>query len=259
LFNPTVCAVMFALGVPMGFMGFAGASLVSGLLIVLFKVPVHLAFGTALGSVFATIVIGGWSHFREGNVDPLAAAQIGIAGVLGAYGGGSLALATSAAQLKSITGVLLILNSIVVYLRMRATRRETAEEGCISRPCGFWHQLPGNASIGLFCGLMSGFLGIGAIPLVQAGLLMLKRLDLNRIIGTAMFAMTLTSLSGAVRFAQGGQIDGGLLASVVLGMATGSYLGAKLTRRAPRWLVKSGLVITPLVAGWLMIVAPVTD
>ncbi|MGI5835817.1 MAG: sulfite exporter TauE/SafE family protein [Chloroflexota bacterium] len=257
MFYLAVCAVMFALGVPMGFLGFAGAALVSGLLIVLFQVPVHLAFGTALGSVFATIVFGGWSHFREGNVDVLAAVQIGLAGVIGAYLGGSIALATAAAQLKLIAGVLLLFNSVFMYVRMRffSSGKENSASG--PAPRRVWRDLPGYGTIGLVCGLMSGFLGIGAIPFVQTGLLVKKGIDLNRIIGTSMFAMALASISGAARFALGGQLDGWLLSSVVLGMTAGSYIGAKMTRRAPRWLVKTGIVVTPFITGWLMILAPI--
>jgi len=250
---------MFALGVPLGFLGFAGVAIISGLLILLFHIPVHLAYGTALGSVFATVVIGGWSHYREGNVDRLAAAEIALVGMLGAYAGSTLALATSAGLLKLFTGAVLLLNAWVMYMQLRDPRFRKMQSGFALSSRDPWKESPGYLAIGIITGFMSGFLGIGAVPWVQAGLLMLKRIDLNKVIGTALFGVTLTSLSGAFRFAQGGQLDMGLLASVVLGMSSGSYLGAKLTKRAPVWLVRAGLIATPLIGGLMLILAPISE
>jgi len=257
--NPAICVVMFALGVPLGFLGFAGVALISGLLILVFQIPVHLAYGTALGSVFATVVLGGWSHYREGNVDRLVATEIALIGTLGAYAGGTLALATSASLLKLLTGAVLLLNALVMYLQLRDPRFHKMESGIAPSSRDPWRESPGYLGIGIVTGFMSGFLGIGAVPWVQTGLLMLKRIDLNKVIGTALFGVILTSLSGAIRFAQGGQLDIGILASVVLGMSSGSYLGAKLTNRAPIWLVHAGMVATPLIGAIMLIVAPVPE
>lgn len=249
---------MFLLGLLLGFVGIGGAGFVSALLILVFHVPVHLAFGTALGAMFFSATIGGWSHWREGNVEPVMGAQIGAVGVASAYLGGGLALATGAGDLKTFAGLTLIANALVVYLRTRVQLGWKS----YSKPAGSllerWRAgLAGSATIGLICGFGSGFLGIGTAPWIQVGLLLLKGTDLRRTIGTAMFALGLMSLTGAVRYAQGGQVNPALVASVILGLSSGSYLGAKFTKRAPRWLVRTAMVGTPLTAGTLLVTAPI--
>lgn len=248
---------MLALGVLFGFVGLGGTGLVAAALILLFHVPVHLAFATGLGALCGTALFGGWSHLREGNVDPVVAVQIGLAGVVGAYLGGGFALATGAFELKTMTGLVLMSNSVLIYGRTRLAPRWKPETKRLPLSQRWGNELVGSSAVGLICGFISGFFSIGSAPWIQVGLLVVKRTDLRRTIGTAMFSMALMSFSGAVRFAQGGQISPGLLASVLAGVSAGSFLGAKLTRRAPRGLVRGAMVATPLLAGSLLLLAPV--
>lgn len=248
---------MLILGLLLGFVGLGGAGFVAALLIIIFQFPVHLSFGTALGAMFVSAAAGGWSHLREGNVDPVAGVQVGLVGVLGAYLGGGLALATDAFQLKTFAGLTLILNAAIVYLRTR--RAPARESSAKAAPLAerFWRELPGSAVVGFLCGFGSGFLSIGTAPWIQVGLLLLKGMELRRVVGTTMFSLSLMSLTGAIRFAQGGQVSPALLASVILGLSTGTFVGAKFTKRAPRCLVRGAMIVTPVMAGSLLLVAPV--
>jgi uncharacterized protein len=252
-----VIVVMLILGLLLGFVGVGGGGFISALLIILFHVPVHLAFGISLGAMFATATVGGWSHLREGNVEPVLAVQIGLAGVVGAYFGVGLALATSADNLRLFGGLSLIINSGIVYLRTRMSLSPNPRDDSGSLVHRWWRELPGSAGIGVVCGLGAGFLSVGTAPWIQVGLLVIKRTSLRTTIGTTMLSLALMSLTGAIRFAQGGQVDGWLLTSVVVGLSVGSFLGAKFTKRAPSRLVKSAMVFTPLMAGILLAFGPV--
>lgn len=244
---------MLGLGLLVGFLGLGGAGFIVGVLVVVFQVPIHLAFGTALGAVFAASITGGWSHVREGNVDLTTALQVGITGAIGAYLGGTLALATDARQLKTLGGLVLMAATVVFYLRTRlAAEVEPAPLG----PRTWSEGLPRSMAVGAPCGFVSGYLSIGMAPWIQVGLLLAHRMELRRSIGTAMVALSCVTASGAARFAQGGQLDLGLLVSVVLGLSCGTYLGAKLTRRAPLPLIRVGLVAAPILAGGLLLLAP---
>ncbi len=247
---------MFLLGLLLGFVGLGGAGFVAALLIIVFHIPVHLSFGTALGAMFVSSATGGWSHLREGNVDLVAGVQIGVVGVLGAYLGSGLALATGANELKTFAGATLIVNSAIVYFRTRVggSLRSTGKHA--SAADRWRRELPSSATIGFLCGFGSGFLSIGTAPWVQVGLLILKGTDLRRTIGTTMFALSLMSLTGAIRFAQGGQVSPRLLAGVILGLSIGTFLGAKFTKRAPRQLVRGAMIVTPIMAGSLLLLAP---
>lgn len=256
LLDLPITASMLTAGLLLGFIGLGGAGLVTALLVGLFGIPVHLAFGTALGAMFTSSVSGSWSHFREGNVDPAIGWQVGLAGVVGAYAGGGLALATGAAELKVLSGLVLMAASGVLFVRSRVAERVT-RRGASEAPSWIaWRGVPGSVAIGLVCGAMSGFLSIGVAPWIQVGLLVVKRLSLRRSIGTAMLALGLMSLSGAVRFAQGGQQDGRLLASVVLGLSVGTFVGARYTGRAPLAVVRGTLVTVTILAGLMLIAVP---
>jgi uncharacterized protein len=254
--DPAVVLVMFFLGMLLGFVGLGGAGLVAALLIGVFGVPVHLGFATALGAMFAASATGGWSHLREGNVDPVLGIQIGVVGMAGAYLGGGLALSTGATELKTFAGLALMLNSVVLYLRTRVASQWVRDSKSLTLAQRWWKELPGSAFLGLICGTITGFLSIGAAPWIQVGLMMLKGTSLRVTIGTTMVAVALMSITGAVRFAIAGQFDAWLLASVILGLSFGTFVGAKLTRRAPRRLVRAALIVTPLMAGTLLVFGP---
>jgi uncharacterized membrane protein YfcA len=158
LVDPAIVVVMFAVGMQLGFVGLGGAGVVAALLIAAFNVPVHLSFATALGAMFASSCTGGWSHLREGNVEPVIAIQVGLVGMVGAYLGGGLALATGATQLKTMAGLALTLNSFVLYFRTRVPARAALDTGKLSVMERWWKELPGSAFIGILCGLFTGFL-----------------------------------------------------------------------------------------------------
>ncbi len=258
LFDPAIAGVMLALGVLLGFVGLGGAGFIAALLIILFNVPVHLAFSTALGAMFAASATGGWSHLREGNVEPVIAVQVGMVGILGAYLGSTIALATGATELKTFAGLTLMLNSVMLYIRTRAGARWTKDASRTALSLGErWRkELPSSTLIGFITGTMTGFLSIGAAPWVQLGLMVFKGTSLRVTIGTTMFALALSSLTGALRFALAGQFDAWLLAAVILGLSTGTFIGAKFTRRAPRWLIRYALMGTPVTAGALLVFGP---
>ncbi len=254
--DPAVVGVMFVLGLLLGFVGLGGAGFIAALLIILFKIPVHLAFATALGAMFAASSTGGWSHLREGNVDPVLAVEIGAAGIAGAYVGTGLALITGATELKTLAGMTLMFNSIVIYLRTRMAAQWVKDVKRLPAAQRWRKELPASSLIGVICGVGTGFLSIGVAPWIQVGLLVAKGTSLPITIGTTMFALALMSLTGAVRFAMAGQFDSWLLAGVVLGLSTGTFLGAKFTRKSPKWLVRGALTVTPMLAGALLAFGP---
>jgi len=253
-FDLPIFLAMLVLGGVLGFVGLGGAGFIAAVMIIGFRIPVHLAFGTALGAMFVASLAGSWSHLREGNCDLVVGLQTGLAGALAAYLGSSLALATGASELKALAGAVLAGAAIAFWLRERVTRaiRPARRQ---SERVKFAGSL-GSIAVGLACGLASGFLSIGVSPWIQVGLLIAHRFELRRAVGTGMLAMGFMSLAGAIGFAGGGQQDLTLLVSVILGISAGAYLGAKLTRRVPTGVLRAAIVITPMTAGTLLILAP---
>jgi uncharacterized membrane protein YfcA len=62
------------------------------------------------------------------------------------------------------------------------------------------------------------------------------------------------ALFGSIGFFQAGFLDFVLLTQVVAGTMIGSYVGAKFTKRAPKLLLRSAMIMTPIAGSLLMLV-----
>jgi len=63
------------------------------------------------------------------------------------------------------------------------------------------------------------------------------------------------ALAGGVGYYFQGFLDFILLLKVVAGTMVGSYIGAKYTRLAPQPLLKSAMVLTPIIAGAILLIS----
>jgi uncharacterized membrane protein YfcA len=123
----------FAVGVLSGFFGVGGGVVLIPALVLLSGVPQHLAQGVSLLFIIPTVLVGGWTHYRLGNVDtrivlPLAAAS-SAAAVLA-----SLVAATlPATTLRILFGCLLVVVGLRLALVPRRGRSESDEQNASSR------------------------------------------------------------------------------------------------------------------------------
>jgi len=72
-----------------------------------------------------------------------------------------------------------------------------------------------------------------------------------------MLARVIIGLGGSIALAShgDGDVSGPHLAGATIGMTISSYLGAKFTRRAPVEVLRAAIVLTPFIAGTLLIVS----
>lgn len=240
---------MFAVGVLIGFIGAGGAGVTVSLLTVAFGLPIHEAVGTAIAAMLFTTLSGSVSHLREGNVAIAPGVVIGVAGMTGAVIGADIGQGIPEHILQPMAGFALWFLALLVWLRIRfrSRLREIAEDARpepLTRP-----QMAGGAGVGVLGGVASAFFGVGMAPLVQIAMLTVMRLSLTKAVGTTMLALMFISLSGSIAFARHGDVSLIHLIGVTVGMTTGSYAGAKYTRRAPASLLRGAIVATPFVGG----------
>lgn len=246
---------MFFMGMILGFAGTGGSGFIIGLLVAVFHIPIHTALGTSIAAMIFTTLSGSISHFKEGNALLKTGLSIGIFGALGAYGGTYVARWIDGSQLIWMTSGMLLLSGFLIWLRTRlsfAGRSESAfEERSVTDQPGFWSK---SGMTGIVTGGLSGMFGIGSTPFIQLALLMLFRLPLRQSVGTTMVVILPIALCGSAGFLQAGFLDWTLLLQVVAGTMTGSYIGAKFTKRAPRVLLRTAMVVTPIAGGLLLLV-----
>ncbi len=221
-------------------------------LTIVFDLPIHQAVGTALASMLVVATAGTISHFREGNINVAAGVTVGLFGMVGAVFGADIGQDIPARILQPAAGLALWFLAFLVWFRTRVAGRIASGHDPVD-PVNTRFQLAGAAGLGVSGGVASAFFGVGMAPFIQIGLLTVFRLSLVRTIGTTMLALVFISLSGSVALARHGDVSYEHLLGVTIGMTAGSYGGAKLTGRASVHVLRMAIVITPFLAGTLLI------
>lgn len=246
-----LAVVFFGVGIILGFIGAGGAGSLVALLTTVFHVPIHTAIGTALASMCVLTITGAVSHYREGNVVPRIAVIAGVSGMLGAAIGARFSAGIPERPLEIISGLALWMLAFLVWLRSRvaapAIPVDPATVGRSPRDIGV------SAALGLSGGASAAIFGVGMTPYLQLGLLSLLRLPLRTTVGTTMCALVFISLGAATALAQGGSVSPRHFVGAVAGLATGSFLGARLTRRLGANLLRGTIFVVPVIAGAMLL------
>ena len=249
--DPLAILAGFAVGAIVGLTGVGGGSLMTPLLIGVFKLNPIVAIGTDLWFAAITKSGGAWAHHRHGHVDrritalllagslPAAVATIAVMHATGVTKAWSHALSVS-------LGIALLLTAVAVAYR------------------GAWHALglrlerwlppqrkaAATVAAGLLLGVLVSLSSIGAGAIGATLLLLLyPRLPAQRIVGTDIaHAVPLTLVAG-IGHATLGHIDWTLLGALLVGSLPGIWIGAQLTKALPERLVRSVLCVSLLSAG----------
>mgnify|MGYP004448463033 FL=1 len=241
------------MGMALGLVGAGGAGVVIALLTFGFGIPIHVALGVSLASMAFTTLAGTISHHKEGNVTLKTGIAFGLFGAVGAFFGTHLATLIPGTQLHYFTGGMLIITSGLIYLKVYhpndgpfKTRSEEVTEGT-----RFWVSA---LVCGLICGVLSGTFGIGATPFIQLILMVVFGLSLFKTVGTTMLVILPIAVSGGIGYFLEGNLNFILLVAVLIGLTLGAYIGAKGTRRVPKWFLQFMMVATPFLGGVLLLI-----
>jgi len=244
---------MLLLGLLLGFIGGTGGGFIIAILTLGFNIPIHTALGTSLASMAFTCLSGIVSHYREGNVVLKAGIIVGLFGAAGAYGGSLVAAIIPKNLLHWFTGGTLIFFTFLLiyrlYLWKESSSAKEAAAGAENNTLFYVKAVV----LGIVSGILSGAFGVGAGPFIQFGLIVFLGLSIRHSVGTAMVVMLPVAIGGGLGFNTGGYLDIVLLLQILAGTMTGSYIGAKFTKFAPKIVLKTAMVITPAVAGMILL------
>lgn len=236
----------------LGFIGAGGGGVLIGLLSGVFGLEIDKAIGTALAAMCAVTIFGAVSHYREGHVAARTGFIVGITGILGAVAGAELGQHVPNRVLELGAGLTLWFLAVLVWYRTRMVAHAAPAE--VDRePLSRQDELLRGVTLGGTGGIAAGFLGVGMAPYLQLGFLTALRLSLVQTIGTTMLTLVFISGSAATVLARHGDVSGKHLIAAVIGLSTGSYLGAKLTARAPYRVLRGTVVAVPIVAGAMVL------
>lgn len=249
-------------GFLVGLTGVGGGSLMAPLLILLFHRDAAVAVGTDLWFACITKSVGGFIHHRYGSRDwkivaRLAAGSLPAAALtvwwLATYHHGHL----QSRVLLNLLGGMLLLTAVLMLLKheiVRPLRRaRIALEPVIHKMRSGQVTLTvlGGAGVGALVTLTS--IGAGAIVAVMLALVYPLRLDAKKIVGTDIIhAIPLTLVAGLGQ-AWLGNVDGWLLASLLIGSIPGIVAGSLLAGRISDHLVRYALAAMLVVSAVKMI------
>lgn len=241
----------FGVGAIVGITGVGGGSLMTPLLLSVFKLNPAVAIGTDLWFAALTKTSGSIAHHRHGNVDyritglllagsiPASLAMIGLMHLTGVTKGWSSALTLS-------LGIALLLTAVTVAYRQAWHAVAVRLQRWLPE-----HRKPALTVLaGVVLGVLVSLSSIGAGAIGATLILFLyPNLEARRLVGTDIaHAVPLTLVAG-IGHATLGHVDWSLLASLLVGSLPGIWLGAQLTKTLPDRLVRALLCVALVTAG----------
>jgi uncharacterized membrane protein YfcA len=241
----------FGIGAIVGMTGVGGGSLMTPLLIGVFKLNPAVAIGTDLWFAALTKSGGSWAHHRHGHVDyriagllllgsiPASIATIALMHLTGITKGWASALTFSLGIALLLTAVTVAYKKVWHSLGMKLER---------------WLPPRRRRALTVASGVLLGVLvslssiGAGAVGATLI-LLLYPRLPAPRLVGTDIaHAVPLTLVAG-IGHATLGHVEWGLLGALLIGSLPGIWLGERLTKVLPEHIVRALLCVSLVTAG----------
>ena len=242
----TVLVTFFAgmgAGLGTGFAGMSAAAVISPMLITFLGVEPYMAVGIALSSDVLASAVSAYTYHKNKNLDIknglIMMASVLLFTVIGSYAASLVPSATMggfSVFMTFLLGVKFILRPVMTTKETMA-QVDTKKRAVQSLVCG--------AIIGMIC----GFIGAGGGMMMLLILTSVMGYELKTAVGTSVFIMTFTALTGAVsHFMIGGAPDWGVWVLCVLFTLLWARIAAVFANKAtPKTLNRAtGVVLVVL-------------
>ena len=240
--------------------GLGGGVVVVPMLALLFHVDIRYAIGASLVSVIATSSGAAAAYVREGYSNIRIGMFLETATTVGALVGAAIALHVPTAAIAIVFGVVLLYSA---YLSSRH-RDEHADavvaskaakllrlNGSFPGPQGKQAYnvtgVPAGYGLMLLAGVLSGLLGIGSGAVKVLAMDQAMKIPFKVSTTTSNFMIGVTAAASAGVYLSRGYIAPGLAMPVMLGVLTGSLIGARVLVKARvkvlRYLFAAAIVV----------------
>ncbi len=233
--------VLFGLGVGLlvGLTGIGGGSLMTPLLIIVAGYSPLVAIGTDLAYGAVTKTVGGWRVFRKGHVDMRLSMWLAFGSIPGSLVGvwsverlhHTYGDDFQPALLGAVAGALLLVACGVLFRaffmpRHIAQERATADLEKSSRRTM-------TIVIGAVLGFILGLTSVGSGALIGLALILFFKLTPHRVVGTDVFHAAVLLWTAGIAHWVGGNVDFGLMGTILLGSIPGVWIGTGLLGKVP--------------------------
>lgn len=230
-------------GLGTGFAGMSAAAVISPMLITFLGMDPYMAVGIALASDVLASAVSAYTYKKNGNLDVKNGAVMMAAVLVFTMVGSFVASKVPGATMGSFSVFMTMLLGVKFIVRPVMTTKE-AMQGVSAKKRAIQSVVCG-VCIGLIC----GFVGAGGGMMMLLILTSVLGYELKTAVGTSVFIMTFTALTGAVsHFAIGGMPDLFVLALCVVFTLLWARIAAVFANKAdPKTLNRAtGIVLVVL-------------
>ncbi len=240
--DPLVVAFGLGVGILVGMTGIGGGSLMTPLLILFAGVPPTVAIGTDLAYGAVTKTVGGWRHLRKGTVDLGVSKWLAFGSVPGSLVGVALLNHfgddLNDGLLVAVAGALLVVSLSILFRALFLRAAVGRERHSV--------ELTGKAKasatgIGLVLGIILGVTSVGSGALIGLALILVFRLTPHRVVGTDVFHAAILLWSAGLAHWATGNVDLGLMATILIGSIPGVLVGTALIDVVPADVLRPAL------------------
>jgi len=213
-------------GLVKGFTSSSGVMIVVPLLKMFFPFYMQNSIGTSLFVDFLSSVAIVFVFYRYRNVDFKTGIWVAIGPILGAQLGARISIGVPELPLEIAFALLMIITGFSL-VRGNVDREEVAKKfQKLIKFHTFSERVLTAVALGFLVGVVSGMLGAGGGIMMLLILVFVLGFGLQKGLGTAIFIMALTSLSGTVGYSLYGKVafDTGVIISI--GAVIAGVLGA---------------------------------
>lgn len=237
-------------GLGTGFAGMSAAAVISPMLIVFLDIPAYQAVGIALASDVFASGVSAYTYHKNKNLDVKNGLVMMFAVLIFTLAGSLLASLLPSAAMGNFSMLMTLLLGIKFIIKPVMTTKENMSE--VSAKKRVIQSIICGTAIGLIC----GFVGAGGGMMMLLILTSVLGYELKTAIGTSVFIMTFTAMTGAAsHFAIGGCPDAFVLIICMLSTLLWARIAAKYANKAePKILNRVvGAVLTVLGAVMLIV------
>ena len=237
--DPLIIVFGLGVGILIGLTGVGGGSLMTPLLLIVGGYSPSVAIGTDLAYGAVTKTLGGWQHLRAGNVDLRLSRFL-------AYGSvpGSILGVIALEYLDDTYGdrfAPILLTAVAVALALAAAAslyRSLFRPGLVAKErdsAKLQRRVSRVATIaiGAVLGFILGLTSVGSGALIGLALILLYKLRPRRVVGTDVFHAAVLLWTAALAHLVGGNIDFGLMGTILIGSLPGVWIGTSLVPYVP--------------------------
>ena len=245
--NPILIVFGFGVGVLVGMTGMGGGSLMTPLLVLFFGVKPTLAVGSDIMYQAVTKTVGGYKHLKLRTVNFGAVLWLALGSMPGAIAGVKVVDLLEQrygdrVQTFTLTALGCVLAFVGIFTLTRSLLfpNHKSSEGAPHEPLARWQRVAA-VVIGATTGFVIGITSAGSGTVIAVALIALFKIPPRYVVGTDVFHAALLLWAAGLAHWASGNIDFGLVGTLLIGSVPGVYIGSHFSVRVPEGALRAAL------------------